>query len=56
MKSTKTNYPTGDSAASSSSPIGDNFMFIGTSSNIHGNNVFVSFERTDIIQFIDITF
>ena len=26
------------------------YMYIETSSNIHGNNVFVSFERTDIIR------
>ena len=31
-------------------------MYIETSSNINGNNVFVSFERTDIIQITKITF
>ena len=31
-------------------------MFIETSSNDDGNNVFVSFERTDIIQIANITF
>ena len=31
-------------------------MYIETSSNIHGNNVFVSFERTDNIQFSILTF
>ena len=31
-------------------------MHIQTSSNNHGNNVFVSFERTDIIQISYITF
>ena len=31
-------------------------MYIETSSNNHGNNVFVSFERTDIIQISNITF
>ena len=31
-------------------------MYIGTSSNNQGNTVFVSFERTDIIQFSKITF
>ena len=31
-------------------------MHIETSSNNHGNNVFVSFERTDIIQISNITF
>ena len=31
-------------------------MYIQTSSNNHGNNVFVSFERLDIIQIKTITF
>ena len=31
-------------------------MYIETSNNNHGNNVFVSFERTDIIQITNITF
>ena len=31
-------------------------MYIETSSNNHGSNVFVSFERTDIIQISNITF
>ena len=31
-------------------------MYIETSSNNNGNNVFVSFERTDIIQISNITF
>ena len=31
-------------------------MYIETSSNNHGNIVFVSFERTDIIQISNITF
>ena len=49
-KSTRTNSPTGHSGAESISPIGNSFMYIETTSNIHGNNVFVSFEGTDIIQ------
>ena len=56
MKSTKTNNPTGFSGATSLPPIGNNYMYIETSSNNHGNNVFVSFERTDIIQISNITF
>ena len=56
IKSTKTNSPTGYSGAASLPPIGNNFMYIETSSNNHGNIVFVSFERTDIIQFSNITF
>ena len=31
-------------------------MYIETSSNNHGNNVFVSWERTDIVQITKITF
>ena len=31
-------------------------MYIETSSNNHGSNVFCSFERTDIIQLSNITF
>ena len=31
-------------------------MYIETSSNNHGNNVFVSFERIDVIQLSNITF
>ena len=50
IKSTKTNSPTGDSGATSLPPIGSAFMYTETSSNNNGNNVFYSFERTDIIQ------
>ena len=56
IRSTKTNSPTGDSGATSLPPIGDAFMYIETSSGNHGNNVFCSFERTDIIQITNITF
>ena len=56
LRSTKTNSPTGSSGATGSPPIGNAFMFIETSSNNHGNKVFVSFERTDIIQITNITF
>ena len=56
IKSTKTNSPTGDSGATSLPPIGTAFMYIETSSGNHGNNVFCSFERTDIIQITNITF
>ena len=54
--STKTNSPTGDSGATSLPPIGNSFMYIETSSNNNGNDVFVSFERTDIIQITNISF
>ena len=56
IKSTKTNSPTGFSGATSLSPLGDAFMYIETSSYNHGSIVFVSWERTDIIQISNITF
>ena len=56
LRSTKTNSPTGDSGATSLPPIGYSFMYIETSSNNNGGNVFVSFERKDIIQIINISF
>ena len=56
IKSTKTDSPTGDSGATSLPPIGNAFMYIETSSGNHGNNVFCSFERTDIIQITNIAF
>ena len=57
IKSTKSNSPTGNSGATSLSPIGTAFMYIETSSNNSGsNNVFVSWERTDSIQITNITF
>ena len=57
IKSTKTNSPTGDSGATVLPPIGGAFMYIETSSSNHGQNrVFVSWERTDIIQITNITF
>ena len=37
-------------------PISDSFMYRETSSNNHGNTVFVSFERTDFIQISNLTF
>ena len=57
IKSTKTNSPTGRSGATNLPPIGNSFMYIETSSNNHGHErVFVSWERTDIIQISNITF
>ena len=55
LKSTKTISPTGDSGATSLPPVGDGFMYIKTSSTNGYNNVFVSFERTDIFQIRNIT-
>ena len=56
IRSTKTNSPTGNSGATNLPPRGDSFMYIETSSNNHGYNVYFSFERTDIIQISNITF
>ena len=57
IKSTKTNSPTGNSGATSLPPTGNAFMFIETSSNNSGSDdVFVSWERRDIIQITNITF
>ena len=57
IKLTKSSSPTGISGATSLPPIGTAFMFIETSSNNYGSNdVFVSWERTDIIQITNITF
>ena len=57
IRATKANSPTGNSGASSLPPIGDCFMYIETSSNNSGaDNIFVSWERIDIIQITNITF
>ena len=56
IKPTTTNSPTGDSGASSFPQIAYNFMYIEKSSNNQGENVFVSFEGTDIVQITNITF
>ena len=56
IKSLKSSSPTGQSGATSLSPIGNAFMYRETSPNNSGNNVFVRCERTDIIQITNITF
>ena len=56
IKSTKTNSPTGDSGATILTPIGKCFMYMETSSNNDGDNVFCSFERNAITQNSNITF
>ena len=56
IRSAKRNSPTGDSGATSLPPMGDSFMYIETNSNINSDNVFRSFERTDIIQISNKTF
>ena len=55
IRSTKTNSPTNNSGVTKTPPLGDSSMYIETSSKFRGNNVFVSFERTDIIQITNIT-
>ena len=57
MKSTSKNSPTSDSGATSPPPVGNSFMYIETSSNIHGHEkIFVSWERPDKIRISNITF
>ena len=56
IKSTKTSSPTSESGATNLPPIGTALMYIETSSGNHGNNVFCSFERSDIIQITNKTF
>ena len=56
IRTTRTNSPTSQSGATALPPIGDSFMYIETSGDNHGSGVYVSFERTDIIQITIITF
>ena len=57
LKSTKANSPTIFPGATSAPPIASAFMYIETSSKNHGHDrMFVSFERTGIIQISNITF
>ena len=56
IKWTKSNSPSGNSGATSLPPIGDSFLYVEISSNNNGSSVFVSFERTDIIQISNISF
>ena len=56
IKSRKTKNPSSHSGATSLPPIGKSFMFIEKNSNNHDKNVFVSWERTDIIQITNMTF
>ena len=56
IKSIKTSSPTESSGATNLPPVGTAFLYIETSSNNNGNNIFVSLARTDIIQITNITF
>ena len=56
IKSTKTHSPSSNSGPEGLPPIGNAFMYIESSGANNGDNVFISFERTDIIQITNITF
>ena len=56
IRSSKATTPSPDTGANILPPIGDSFMYIEISSNIHGANVFCSFEGTDNIQYTNIFF
>ena len=56
LRSTKTNSPTPDSGSTTLPPFGNAFMYLETSSNNKGRNVFVFFDRTDFFQISNITF
>ena len=56
IKATKSSSSTNHSGATSIPPVGNSFTFIETSSNNHGNNVYVSFEQAEIIQVSKIKF
>ena len=57
IKSTETNSPSSNSGPASLLPIGNCFMYIETSGANHGDDkIYVSWERVDIIQIINITF
>ena len=55
-RATRTNSPTGNKEGTTLPPIGNNSMYNETSCKNFGVNVFVSFQRTEIIQINDITF
>ena len=55
-RATITNSSIGDAEATSLPPVGESFLYIETSGKNYGQNVFLSFERTDIIQIGNITF
>ena len=55
VKSTKNSSTTSKSGATLTPLIWDSFKYIETSSGNHGENVFVSWERSDVIQISKIT-
>ena len=56
LNSSKTISSTGNTGAMSSTPMGDAFMYIGSSGNNFGSSVLVSVERTGTIEITKITF
>ena len=56
VRATKTISPTRNTGAMISPPIEDAVMYIETNDKPFGGNVFISHEKTDIIQFSNITF
>ena len=57
IRAARSSSPTDYSGASSLPPIGTSFTYIETSSKNHGHErVFVSWERTDVIQITNLTF
>ena len=56
LKSTKINSPANSPGATGLPKSGDGFMYTETSLHNHGDNVFVSSERTDFIILVIIYF
>ena len=56
IHSTKTNSPTPNTGITNLPPIGNSFLFIETIANNFGQNVYCSFEQTDIIHISIIKF
>ena len=56
IKSTKTSSPSSESGAAVLLPIGNNFLYLETSSKIQTNSAYVILERTDIIQITNFSF
>ena len=50
IQSTNQLTPSPDAGSNTLPPIGESYLYIETSSNNHGEGVYCSFERTDIIQ------
>ena len=55
MRSTQTSLPTNHSTATSLPPIGNRFLYMETSGNIYGSNIFCAVEKTDVIKYTNMT-